>query len=411
MPIREHAIQIAHEAIRTVLPDAAVRRALSRRAFRRPITLFAIGKAAWSMAHAAVEQLGSAAIRQGVVITKYAHAQGAIGSLEIYEAGHPIPDENGLAASARALTMAQSLTDQDEAIVLLSGGGSALFECLQSGITIEEVQDINAQLLASGADIATINIIRKRFSRVKGGRFAEALAPARVLCIALSDVLDDAPDAIASGPVHPDPHTAAEACAIAARYHLRLSETARALLLQETPKAITGVETEIVGNVALLCEAAARAAERLGYPAAIMDAHLTCEARDAGAMIARYARQAAAPCALIWGGETVVHVRGQGKGGRNQEVALSAAQGIRGMRNACVLAIGSDGTDGPTDAAGGVVTGDFYEAAGEAACFHHLMNNDAYPLLKQHGALLITGATGTNVNDLYLLLIGADAAP
>jgi hydroxypyruvate reductase len=399
------AINIAQEAIHEMLPDAAVQRAIAGKRFERPVTLFAIGKAAWRMAKAAHDALGADAIRQGVVITKYGHGQGDIGALEIHEAGHPIPDENGVAATRRALDMAHALTGEDEALFLLSGGGSALFECPQAGVSLADIADITGQLLASGADIKEINAIRKRLSNVKGGRFARAIAPAPVFCIALSDVLGDAPEVIASGPVHPDTGTAEDAQRIIDTYGLRLTEGMRAALLRESPQTLQQVETVMAGNVTLLCEAAARAAERLGYRAVVMDTQLACEAREAGAMIARHAQEAHAPCALIWGGETVVHVRGHGKGGRNQEVALAAAQGLRGHANACVLAIGSDGTDGPTDAAGGIVTGDFFDAAGEAAIRKHLADNDAYSLLQQHGALLITGPTGTNVNDLYMLLV------
>lgn len=402
--IKEDALQIMHAAFDAVLPDAAVRRALSGRQFDRPVTLFAIGKAGWRMARAAYDALGAAQVRHGVVITKYQHSEGPIGNLEIYEAAHPVPDENGVAAARRAMDMAQSLTAADTAILLISGGGSALFECPYADVTLSDIADITRQLLACGADISEINCLRKRLSAVKGGRFAQLLAPARLFTIVLSDVLGDPVDVIASGPAHPDSSTCAQAWDIVRRYQLRLSPAAQKALDIETPKALSGVETVIAGNVRLLCEAAAREAERLGYAARIEDAALCCEAREAGAMIAAHAAAAQGPCAMIWGGETVVHLRGHGKGGRNQEVALGAAQALAGQADVCVLAAGSDGTDGPTDAAGGLVDGAFFAQLGAQAIAQSLAENNAYPLLKRCGALIMTGPTGTNVNDLYMLL-------
>ena len=220
----------------------------------------------------------------------------------------------------------------------------------------------------------------------------------------LSDVLGDPVDVIASGPAHPDQSTCAQAQEIVQKYRLLLSPAAQEALHIETPKALSGVETVIAGNVRLLCEAAAREAQCLGYTAEIIDTALSCEAREAGAMIAAHAVTAQSPCAMIWGGETIVHLHGHGKGGRNQEVALGAAQTLAGQANACVLAAGSDGTDGPTDAAGGLVDGAFFAQAGAQAIAQSLADNNAYPLLKQHDALIITGPTGTNVNDLYMLL-------
>ena len=402
--IKEDALQIMHAAFDAVLPDAAVRRALSGRQFDRPVTLFAIGKAGWRMARAAYDALGAAQVRQGVVITKYQHSEGPIGNLEIYEAAHPVPDENGVAAARRAMDMAQSLTAADTAILLISGGGSALFECPYVDVTLSDIADITRQLLACGADISEINCLRKRLSAIKGGRFAQLLAPAGLFTIVLSDVLGDPVDVIASGPAHPDSSTCSQAWDIVRRYQLHLSPAAQKALDIETPTALSGVETVIAGNVRLLCEAAAREAERLGYAARIEDAALCCKAREAGAMIAAHAAAAQGPCAMIWGGETVVHLHGHGKGGRNQEVALGAAQALAGQADVCVLAAGSDGTDGPTDAAGGLVDGAFFAQAGAQAIAQSLAENNAYPLLKQRGALIMTGPTGTNVNDLYMLL-------
>ena len=404
--ITEDANEIIQNAIAAVLPDAAVERALREHAVERPVTLIAIGKAAWRMADAAWRTLGAEKVRQGAVISKYGHIEGPIGCLELFEAGHPVPDEQGVATSQRVLEMVRTLTAEDEVILLISGGGSALFEVPAEGVTLDDIADVTAQLLACGADITEINCIRKRLSAVKGGRFALEIAPARIFSIILSDVLGDPLDAIASGPAVPDASSCADARAIVEKYGLRLNEGMRRVLEKETPKQLPGVENVIAGNLHALCAAAAQAAQALGYPAKIMDEGLCCEARAAGEMLAGYAREAAGPCALIWGGETVVRLRGSGMGGRSQELALAAAEGIAGMKDLCLFAVGSDGTDGPTDAAGGMVTGDFFHHATAERVRSHLENNDAYPLLKELGALIVTGPTGTNVNDLSCLLIG-----
>ena len=211
--------------------------------------LVAAGKAAWQMAHAAVQALGR--VDGGVVVTKYGHVKGEIPGISCYEAGHPVPDDNSFAATEKALALVQGLTAEDTVLFLLSGGGSALFEKpLVSG---GELQDITNQLLASGADIVEMNTIRKRLSAVKGGRFAQHCAPARVFSIVLSDILGDPLDMIASGPAVPDSSTCAQALAIAEKYHLNLSEQAKALLAQETPKALDNVTTQITGSVRELC--------------------------------------------------------------------------------------------------------------------------------------------------------------
>lgn len=402
--IMQDAWQIIGASIEAVLPDAAVERALSRHAVSRPVTLISIGKAGWRMADAAYRALGGQNVKQGIVVTKYDHCEGPVGSMELYEAGHPVPDENGVRAAARVLEMVRSLNEEDEVILLISGGGSALFEYPTDGVTLTDIADVTRQLLACGADITEINCIRKRLSGVKGGKLALEIAPAKTFSIILSDVLGDPLDAIASGPAYPDRTTSEEAKAIVRKYGLKLPDRLLAAMERETPKELPDVENFVAGNVQALCAAAAREAERLGYAAKIMDDALCCEARDAGAMMAKYARETQGPCALIWGGETVVHLRGRGKGGRNQEAALGAAEGIAGMQDVCVFALGSDGTDGPTDAAGGMVTGDFYQRATAERIRAHLENNDAYPLLREMDALIMTGPTGTNVNDLYMVI-------
>ena len=300
------------------------------------------------------------------------------------------------------------MTESDTVVFLLSGGGSALFE--KPLLPLAELQDVTNQLLAAGADIVEINTIRKRLSAVKGGRFARHCAPAQVFAVVLSDILGDPLDMIASGPAYPDSSSCAQALDIAKRYGLRLSERAWALLAQETPKTLTNVETQITGSVRELCSAAANACRERGYEPVILTDRLCCEAREAGSFLGSIARTHAGQgkkLAFLAGGETVVHLTGTGLGGRNQELALAAAPMIAGL-DAAVFSVGSDGTDGPTDAAGGYVDGSTAAALAQNQLnvYDVLQNNDAYHALKAVDGLIITGATGTNVNDVAVVLIG-----
>ena len=407
MNLRKDADGIIEESLAAILPDAAVEKALKGHTFANGrIVLVAVGKAAWQMARAAADVLGER-IDTGLVITKYDHVMGEIPHVRCMEAGHPVPDENSFIATREALALTENLTAEDTVLFLLSGGGSALFE--QPLIPAAELTDLTEQLLASGADIVAMNTLRKRMSAVKGGRFAEHCAPAAVFSIVLSDILGDPLDMIASGPAHPDSSTAADAHAVVEKYRLRLSPTATALLDKPLPTALPNVETHITGSVRELCAAAAAAAERRGYTPVLLTDQLACEAREAGRFLAAIARTHASEgsYAYIAGGETVVQLRGKGRGGRNQELALAAAEGIAGLTNVAVFSVGSDGTDGPTDAAGGYVDGGTVAALareGKSAAAA-LAENDAYPALNAVGGLIMTGPTGTNVNDVAVLLI------
>ena len=290
MHMTEDAKRIIDDSIRAVLPDAAVYRALEGRCFDRPVTVIAIGKAAWRMANAAAKALGEN-LREGVVITKYGHSEGDIPRMTIYEAAHPIPDEAGVAATRAALALADRMTAQDEVIFLVSGGGSALFEQPLEGVTLDDCAEITRQLLACGADIVQINTIRKHLSAVKGGRFAQRCAPAHVLAIVLSDVLGDSLDSIASGPCYPDRSTCRDVEQLIERYHLVIPPHVLPALQTETPKQLHNVETQITGNVRALCDAAKASAEALGYRTLTLTTTLNCEAREAGAMLASVARE------------------------------------------------------------------------------------------------------------------------
>lgn len=408
MTLHDDALLIARRAIDAAMPDAAVRRALAahRDFLDAPgrLILVAVGKAAWTMARAAWDE---AAFDGGVIVTARGCAHGPVGNAAIIEAGHPIPDEMSILGAETALERVRGLTEHDRVLFLLSGGGSALFE--KPLIAPDELARITDCLLRSGADIVAINTIRKRLSAVKGGRFALACRPARVLSLVLSDVLGDPLDMIASGPAAPDTSTSREALALAGRYALPLSDAARACLARETPKALDNVESEIIGSVSLLCASAADTARALGYEPLLLTDRLDCEAREAGAFLAAMAKTHAGRGrrAFILGGETVVHVRGRGLGGRNQELALAAAGGLNGL-NAALMSVGSDGRDGPTDAAGGCVDGASLERCRAAGVdiAAALADNDAYHALDRIGALIRTGPTGTNVGDLTVLLIG-----
>lgn len=396
---------IIKEALEEVLPDSAVKKVLKDKCFLKDVYLVAIGKAAWQMANAAVKCLDKP-VRKGIVITKYGHVKGAIPGVTCFEAGHPVPDENSFEATRNVLEMCSNLKAEDEVFFLVSGGGSALFElpCISG----EELADITDQLLKSGASITEINTIRKRLSLVKGGKFAKLCEPAHITSIILSDIVGDPLDMIASGPAVVDTSTSSMATSICDKYQLHMSDNAKLALGKETPKKITNVDNFITGSVSELVKAAEKACHRLGYKTVVLGTAYTCEAKR----LARILVDKMSECSLseniavIAGGETVVKVTGTGMGGRNQEIALTAAKFLQGKKNLAVFSFGSDGTDGPTDAAGGMVdcsTWDDIIAQGNNP-EDMLLNNDAYHVLKLVDSLIITGPTGTNVNDISVIL-------
>ena len=406
--LRKDAEAIARGAIAAVSPEAAVRRALEGKTFSGKLYLVSVGKAAWKMAEVATSCLEQP-LEAGIVVTKYDHVEHPIPGVTCYEAGHPVPDENTFRATQAVLDMTADLDKSDTVLFLLSGGGSALFE--QPVVAEAELQSITRQLLACGADIVEMNTIRKRLSMVKGGKFAQWCAPAHVEAIVLSDILGDPLDMIASGPAASDQSTCADALAIAEKYQLTLSDSAMDCLRTETPKELTNVSTQIIGSVRELCKAASEIAEELGYEPILLTDHLDCEAKEAGAFLADVLRTHACDgkkLAYLAGGETVVHLVGKGLGGRNQEIALAAAAGLAGIPNACVISVGSDGTDGPTDAVGGYSDGDTTKALAKhgLTVAGVLADNNAYHALKAVDGLIFTGPTGTNVNDVAIALIG-----
>lgn len=408
MSLQTDARRIIEASIHAVMPDAAVRKALEELQMPKgKVYVVALGKAAWQMASTA-QQVLKGKIEKGVVITKYGYGKGPLQDFLIFEAGHPVPDENSFEATRYAVSMVNDLQPEDLVIMLISGGGSALFEIPLC--SSESLQDITKQMLACAADITEINVIRKRISAVKGGKFAEIAAPARIFSVVLSDIIGSPLDMIASGPAYPDASTREMAWEIVRKYNLKLPDDISGLLDMETPKKCRNVTTKITGSVEELCAAAAKNCRKLGYQPVVLTSSLNCIAREAGSFLAAIARQyqnSETSLAFIAGGETVVRLTGDGVGGRNQELALAAAEGIRGLRDTLIFSVGSDGTDGPTDAAGGMADGNTAEILEEKGwkISDTLRQNNSYYALEACGGLIKTGATGTNVNDLACILV------
>lgn len=404
--MKKDALQIIRYAISRADPYEASCRALESVDFKgRPITVFSIGKAAIPMAKAAADVLGEQ-IRTGYAVTKYGHT-GDFRSpfFEVTEAAHPVSDENSILAAEKALAIASALTENDVCVIMLSGGGSALFE--KSTVAPEIQRDITKKLLARGAGIDEINAIRRRLSLVKGGRFAAACFPAEVYTFALSDVLSNDKSVIASGISVKEEATDDYVRQTAEKYLYDVDEDVIARLFDKTELSVREGGYFFVGDIHSLCGAAAEKAAELGYEPVLITSSLTGEARDAAVTLTETAKNTTGRKALICGGETTVTLHGQGKGGRNQEMALAAAIALRDTNGIVFASAGSDGTDGPTDAAGGIADGSTYGemlAAGvnpEA----ELADNNSYFALLESGNLIVTGPTGTNVNDLTLLLV------
>ncbi len=372
------------------------------------------GKAGGTMARAAEKVLGKR-IAQGCVIVKDGDRARAK-RIVLCPAGHPRPDARGAAAAVEVAAICKEARAGDLVVCLISGGASALMPAPVPGVTLEQKIQVTDLLLACGAEIHEINAVRKHLSVLKGGQLALLARPAKVLALLLSDVVGDNLDVIGSGPAVADTSTFADARAVIAKYGLRVPEAVRLRLqgeAEETPKRLTGVENVLVGSNQKSLEAAAKMAKQLGYRTMILSSTLRGETRDvarAHGAIARqireYGQPLKAPACVISGGETTVTLRNPGgRGGRNQEFALAAALEIAGLLDVVVLSAGTDGTDGPTDAAGAVADG--WTCAMPEAGVKALAENNSYPFFEANGGLLKTGATGTNVMDLHVVLVGA----
>ena len=395
--MREHALAIFAAAIRAADPVQAMRAhwPIDPEKYRN-IYVVGAGKAAGVMAAEAESILGPR-ITAGAINTKHGHSPGELRYIQVTEAAHPIPDEAGIRGAEKIAALAARAGEGDLVLCLLSGGASALLPLPVAGLSLEEKQNITRQLLARGATIHQMNTVRKHLSRIKGGQLSAMAYPAEVVALLLSDVVGDNLEVIASGPTAADPTTVEDARALLRQFEI---QTDADPLLRETPKS-SAARNLIIGSNRLALDAADREARALGYSTLILSSTLEGEARDVAAMIASVARETQPPACLISGGETTVTIRGTGKGGRNQELALAAAIALRGTRNITILSAGTDGTDGPTDAAGGIVNGETADGGAETA----LANNDSYHYLKERNALLITGPTGTNVMDVQITIV------
>ncbi len=442
---RGRILPILEAALQAIEPGYAVRRALIREGdalivdgWRYPLDqagrvwIAAFGKAAAPMGRAAAAILGDR-LAGGLLVTKVGHAGDRTAlppSLALLEAAHPVPDAAGVAAARRIADLARQAVAGDLVVCLVSGGGSALLTLPAEGLALSDVQATTAALLRCGATIDEINTLRKHLSQVAGGQLARLAAPAQVLSLMLSDVVGSPLDVIASGPTVPDRSTWADAWGIVERYSLQailpapVLDRLRAGLagqLADTPKPddpiFASIKTVVIGDNAVAAAVAEERAAALGFNAKVLTTFVEGEAREVarvavalGREVAAYGRPVTPPACLILGGETTVTIRGEGKGGRNQELALAAASVLDHLpegRRIVVVALATDGTDGPTDAAGGLVDGTT-ASRGRAVRLdprQHLASNNAYPYLDAVGDLLITGPTQTNVNDLMFVFV------
>jgi hydroxypyruvate reductase len=439
---RARVLPILEAALQAVDPYAAVRRALERegdilRVGGRSYDLGQVGrvlvvgagKAGAPMARAVEDVLGDR-LSDGLVTVKRGHTE-PTRVVRLREAGHPIPDQDGVEGTRAIVELVESAGPEDLVLCLISGGGSALLQlpAEDSGISLEDTQQLTESLLRAGATINELNTVRKHLSRVTGGQLARLAQPARVVALLLSDVVGNPLDVIASGPTVPDTSTFADARAVLERFELAAAagrtpsplpgsilarlEAGQRGDVPETPKAgdalFDSVHNVVVASNDLAAQAAVEEAERRGFTAMLLTTYVEGEAREVGKFVAALAREVAAtgrplprPCCLVIGGETTVTVRGRGKGGRNQELALAAGLKLDGIADVLVVALATDGNDGPTDAAGAIADGTTVDRARALGLdpYAALAENDAYAFFERLGDLLLCGPTNTNVNDL-----------
>lgn len=435
----ENALQIFYAAIETVKPESLIKHQLFANGDKlhiqdriynlqsyNAIYVIGAGKASAFMALALEKRLGDF-ITRGVVVTKYGHAA-SCGKIKICEAGHPLPDANTLVAAQEIINLVEQAGENDLVLCLLSGGGSALLEKLPDGISLDALQKTFDLLLACGASIDEMNIIRKHLSQIKGGHLLQSIAPAHCITLIISDVIGDSLATIASGPTAPDNSTFADSLRILEKYELT-DELPKEILhhlqagiqgeipetLKELDPLFAKVDNIILGNNSIALQAAQKKALELGYNALIFSSCLQGEAQEAAKIVVRIAEEIKAnryplkpPACLLFGGETTVTVKGNGKGGRNQEFVLAALTALKKLSGPYFLmSCGTDGTDGPTDAAGAFVTPELQKTASEIGLnpLDYLQNNDAYHFFAQCNGLVKTGPTGTNVMDIVILLL------
>jgi hydroxypyruvate reductase len=416
--LRRQARAIFKAGLSAANPVDAVVRRLRRQDFSRYSNIYVIGagKAGASMAQAAERVLGRR-ITAGLINVKDGHTA-RLRRIALNQCGHPVPDARGVAGAARIAEIAASAGERDLVLCLISGGASALLPLPAAPITLEQKQEMTRLLLACGADIHELNAVRKHVSRIKGGQLARLAAPARVEALLLSDVIGDDLDTIGSGPTAPDASTFAGVAAILEKYGLgdRVPESIRDRIaagvrgeIAETPKAgdpvFARVRNSIVGSNRLALAAAARHARSLGFRTTVLSSSIEGETREIARMHAAIARDSRPRSCVITGGETTVTIKGPGLGGRNQEFVLAAAIDIAGLPATVVLSAGTDGSDGPTDAAGAIADGDTLRRNPQAA--RYLAANDSYHYFESLGDLIVTGPTNTNVMDIHVILVGS----
>ena len=419
-------LRILSAALKAVDPFEAVQKHLPE--INGRVYGLGIGKAAVPMMDALAERIP---LSGGLAVTKFAPRETS-GLYPVIEGGHPIPDARSLHAGERVLEFVSSLDEEDTLVCLISGGGSALVTSPHEGLSLEDLQSLTSLLLSCGARIDEINTIRRHLDRVKGGGLVRA-TKAKIISLILSDVIGNPLEAIASGPTAPDPTTSEDALEILEKYsHVLTTETRRhgdsflnsvsqglrSSKELETPKPndpiFDRVQNIIIGDNKLASLAALEQAKQQGFHAEILTNELQGEAREVGVMLAKQlrdeAKKEAHPFCLIAGGETTVTIKGNGKGGRNQELALAAVNELAGLKDVMLITLATDGDDGPTDAAGAVVTGESSQRAESLGlrAADYLSYNDAYPFFDTLGDLIKTGPTGTNVNDLIFLAGGVN---
>lgn len=418
---RQFLKKLFQEAVAAVDPLNILPPHLPARPKGRTIVLGA-GKASARMA-LAVEQNWEGPL-EGLVVTRYGHGE-PCARIEIVEAGHPVPDAEGYAAAKRIMQMASGLTEDDQVIFLISGGGSSLLSLPAPGITLDEKREINRALLRSGATINEMNCVRRYISAVKGGRLALACHPAQVLTLVVSDVPGDDPSIVASGPSVAGHGSASDALRTLDKYRIVVADRIRAIIADPASAPPTPLDPRLAGNRTVTIataqhalDAAAKAARSSGYHALILGDSIEGEARTVATVHAGIARQvvkhgqpAAKPCVILSGGETTVTVKGNGRGGRNAEFLLSLAIGLDGLAGVHAIACDTDGIDGTEDNAGAFLSPDTLARAQQCGLDAGALldNNDGYSFFSALGDLLVTGPTRTNVNDFRAILIEASA--
>jgi len=430
-PLNKLSLEIIEEGLKASNPYSSVLQTLSK--FSKQIGKYSniivigFGKASYSMALACEDHFGNRFSGGAIIVPKGSIKGSALKKIEVLEGTHPVPTEINVSSVRKILSYVNGLSEDDLVICLISGGGSALLTLPAEGITLQDKQEMTKILLAAGPTIQEINCIRKHISAVKGGQLAKAIYPAHVLSLILSDVVGDDLSSIASGPTAPDPSTFKDVLNLLERYRIleQVPHNIRNRIhlglegkVAETPKpndkVFENVTNVIVANNMKALTSMAKKAESAGLKTMILTSYLEGEAREVGKVIGAIARQIAKenlplkpPCAIFFGGETTVTLRGKGKGGRNQEVALSTSIAIRGLPNVNFVSLGSDGVDGNSDAAGAIVNGSTFQKALEKGLSptNYLENNDSNTFFKEVGGLIITGPTGTNVNDLSFLIV------